>query len=88
MDKAISTSSYAVSGVTAAGGILSLNDIALLAGILFALLTFALNFWYQRRKDRLTHELAALEKEYHQARMSKLIEGLCESPGVKEHAED
>lgn len=72
MDKTISTSSYAMSGVTAAGGMLSLNNIALLAGIVFALLTFLVNLWYQHRKDRLAHKQAKHDTEYHRARMARL----------------
>ncbi|WP_241973976.1 HP1 family phage holin [Aliidiomarina maris] len=79
MDKAISTSSYAFSGVTAAGGMLSLNNIALLAGIFFAALTFLLNVWYQRRKARIAEELAQLDREFHEARMASLVENVCEA---------
>lgn len=77
---------------------MSLNNIALLAGIVFALLTFVLNFWYQRRKDRLAHqqaeiaaELAQLDREFHEARMASLVENVCEAVNNlsdDRHAED
>lgn len=82
MDKTISTASYTVSGATAAGGLLSLNNIALLLGIIFTVVTFALNWWYQHRKHqlaekkaeqdhRLTIEKAEQERQFHEARMKQ-----------------
>lgn len=82
MDRTISTASYTVSGATAAGGLLSLNNIALLLGIIFTVVTFALNWWYQHRKhqliiekteqeNRLSREKAEQERQFHEARMKQ-----------------
>lgn len=71
MDKTISTASYTVSGATAAGGLLSLNNIALLLGIIFTVVTFALNWWYQHRKHQLALEKAQQERQFHEARMKQ-----------------
>lgn len=67
MDKATSTASYTISAGTAAGGMLSLNEWALLIGIAFAGLTFVINWWYQKRQDIRDLEKAVKELEYKQA---------------------
>lgn len=83
MDRTTATASYTMSGATAAGGFFSLNEWALLLGILFTALTFAVNWWYQKRKRlddlemkaielRLKEEHNAREREYHAARMAAL----------------
>lgn len=69
MDKGTTTASYAVSGATAAGGALSLNEIALLVGIFFTVLTFVVNHWFKHRE--LSYKRRQ-DDEYHAARMAAL----------------
>ena len=57
--KSFSIASYISSLFTSIGGALTLNDLAILAGILIALLTFAINWIYQERRD---NREAALHK--------------------------
>jgi hypothetical protein len=65
MDKTTTTMSYTASGATAAGGLLSLNDWALVIGIIVAIATFGLNWWYQARKD-------SRERELYEAQMAQI----------------
>lgn len=84
MDRATTATSYTVSAGTAGAGLLSLNEWALILGIVFAALTFAVNWWYQKRREVQEIELRNIEKlykdahdrrerEYHEARMRKLL---------------
>lgn len=84
MDRATTATSYTVSAGTAGAGLLSLNEWALILGIVFAALTFAINWWYQNKKAVQDLEMRAIERaykdahdkreqEYHQARMRKLL---------------
>jgi hypothetical protein len=57
--KSFSIASYLSSLFTSISGALTLNDLAILAGILIALLTFAINWIYQERRD---NREAALHK--------------------------
>ena len=65
MDRTTTTMSYTASGATAAGGLLSLNDWALIIGIVCAVATLLLNAWYQKRKDSRDIEL-------HKAQMAQI----------------
>ncbi|EJN5847209.1 phage holin family protein, partial [Salmonella enterica] len=51
MDKIREWFSYSFGGLTAMGGILSLNDWAVIVGILCTVGTFGIN-WYYKRKER------------------------------------
>jgi hypothetical protein len=84
MDRATTATSYTVSVGTAGAGLLSLNEWALLLGIIFAALTFAVNWWYQKRREIHDLEMHAIERKYkeahdlrerqfHEARMRKLL---------------
>ena len=64
-DKASATTSYVTAGATAAGGLLSLSQWAIIIGIIATLATFALNYWVQTRSLRMRE----LE---HAAQMKKL----------------
>lgn len=55
-DKAMSTASYAGATVSVVSG-LTLTDIGIIVGIVTAVLTFAANMIYQRRKDKREHAL-------------------------------
>lgn len=63
--------SYA-GGVTAIGASLTLTDIGIIVGIGTALLTFALNAWYTRRKNDREQILADLERREREARLAQL----------------
>lgn len=63
--------SYA-GGVTAIGASLTLTDIGIIVGIGTALLTFALNAWYTRRKNAREQMLAELERREREARLAQL----------------
>ncbi|MFK8398168.1 HP1 family phage holin [Pseudomonas sp. BGr12] len=68
-DKVMSTTSYA-GAAAAAVSALTLTDIGIIVGIVTALLTFAANMIYQRRKDRREQRLFELEV----ARLSRVRE--------------
>lgn len=63
-DKAVSAVSYAGAGFSVVSG-LTLTDVGIIVGIVTALLTFAANMIYQRRKDRR-------ERELHEVQLQKL----------------
>ena len=63
-DKAVSAVSYAGAGFSVVSG-LTLTDVGIIVGIVTALLTFAANMIYQRRKDRR-------ERELHEIQLQKL----------------
>ena len=63
--------SYA-GGVTAIGASLTLTDIGIIVGIGTALLTFALNAWYTRRKNAREQMLAELERREREVRLAQL----------------
>lgn len=50
MEKHTSITSYFVSGITALFGMLTLEDVALIVGIVCTIGTFAVN-WYYKRKE-------------------------------------
>ncbi|MCL1048926.1 phage holin family protein [Shewanella abyssi] len=72
--KAVSTAAYSASFTTAAGGAVSVNELALWIGILFAALTFVINWVYQAKKNRRDVEVKDLEKELIKAKIDKLAE--------------
>ncbi|ABN60813.1 HP1 family phage holin [Shewanella baltica] len=49
--KSFTLASYLSSLISTIGGALTLNDIAILMGIFLAMLTFAINWFYQARRD-------------------------------------
>ena len=55
--------SYAGAAGSFGVGALTMNEWACLIGILLGLLTFVMNAWYAKRKDRREEELKDLEKE-------------------------
>ncbi|EGY1539111.1 hypothetical protein JHR70_002367 [Salmonella enterica] len=64
MDKIREWFSYSFGGLTAMGGILSLNDLAVIIGILCAVGTFGINWYYKRkeREDRLNGNVTGTTK--------------------------
>ncbi len=77
MDKTTTVTSYATSGTVGLGGLMSSDWIMVYVGAFFALMTFLLNWWYQKRREhkeqlqRAEHD--AREREYHAARMAALM---------------
>lgn len=55
--------SYAGAASSLGIGTLTMNDWAILVGILMAILTFLLNAWYAHRKDKREQRLIELEEE-------------------------
>ncbi|WP_165744282.1 HP1 family phage holin [Pseudoalteromonas sp. Z9A6] len=70
--KATSITSYAASFGAAAGGVFSLNEWAILLGIVFAALTFLANCWFQHKRNEREAKKYEDDKEFHRARMQAL----------------
>ncbi|WP_051085428.1 holin [Hahella ganghwensis] len=66
-DKSATAASYAVNSGVAIYGTLTLNQWLALLGFALALATFAVNWYYQRRRDKRY-------AEYHELRV-KVMEG-------------
>ncbi|MFA2432619.1 phage holin family protein [Escherichia coli] len=64
MDKIREWFSYSFGGLTAMGGVLSLNDWAVIIGILCTVGTFGINWYYKRkeREDRLNGNVTGTTK--------------------------
>lgn len=72
MDKTTTAASYSASIGTAAAGIFSLNEWALLLGIIFAAATFVINWRYQHKRDMREHKKHCDDAEHHSLRMKLL----------------
>ena len=72
MQKAVSATTYSASLGAAAGGILSLNEWAILLGIVFAALTFLVNWWFQHKRNEREARKHEDDREFHRARMEAL----------------
>jgi H+/gluconate symporter-like permease len=86
MDRTTSAVSYTASGISFFGGLMTLNDLALIVGIFCAIATLLINKWYQKREDirkaKFMEEQSIREKaqeerekELHAARMKQLNTG-------------
>lgn len=84
MDRATTAVSYGTSGTVGLGGLVTSDWVMVFAAIFFAALTFAVNWWYQKRREAHERELREVERaykaahdlreqEYHEARMRKLL---------------
>lgn len=64
MDKIREGLSYWAGGITAMGGVLSLNDWAMIIGIACTVGTFGVNWYYKRkeREDRLNGNVRSAQK--------------------------
>lgn len=51
-DKVTTAAAYATSGATFLAGSMSLNEWLALGGFILAVITFVINFHYQRKRDR------------------------------------
>ena len=72
MQKGFSLASYLSSFISALFGTLTLNDIAILLGIVLAVFTWAVNWLYQFRRDRRDAERHRLETLLLNAQLDKL----------------
>ncbi len=63
LQKTVSIASYSASVTTAAGGALTVNDIALILGITLATFTFIINWLYQSSRNKRDVERHELEKK-------------------------
>lgn len=70
--KVLTAASYSASATTAAGGVFTVNDLALWLGILLAVLTFFVNWIYQAFKDRRDADRHKLETQLLHAQLKKL----------------
>lgn len=68
MDKTTTVASYATQGTIGLGGLLSSDWIMVYVATFFAALTFAINWAYQKRREKREHEHAALDAQYKAAR--------------------
>lgn len=73
MDKSTTVASYTASIGTAAGGLLSLNTIALILGIIFTAATFFINLRSQSKRYTLDLQKREEDAEFHRARMAELL---------------
>lgn len=87
MDKSTTVASYTASIGTAAGGLLSLNTIALILGIVFTAATFFINWRSQHKRHMLELQKRAEDAEYHRARMAEMLSGKDENPYNKRETE-
>ncbi|MEN3158281.1 phage holin [Alkalimonas sp. NCh-2] len=93
MDKTTSTVSYVTSGTVGIGGLALSEWVMVIAAVFFAALTFAVNWWYQHRREKREFDhLLALAKldaefkaaqdlrdhEHHMARMERIKNGSTE----------
>ncbi|MEN3753743.1 holin [Mangrovibacter sp. SLW1] len=51
-DKVTTAASYSTAGATFIAGSMSLNEWLAVGGFVLAVLTFGINFYYQRKRDR------------------------------------
>lgn len=73
MDKPVTVVSYTASIGTAAGGLFSLNEVALILGIIFTAITFFVNWRYQVKRHTLELQKRNEDAEFHKARMAELL---------------
>ena len=59
----ISTASYTASGTTVAVGAFTANELAAMAGVLCAIATFAVNWYYRLKHYKLAERLTTAQIE-------------------------
>lgn len=73
MAKPVKAVSYTIGVGATAGGIASLNEVAILFGVVFTAVTFLVNWRYQAKRHELALQKRKEEAEYHAARMVSLM---------------
>ncbi|MCL1125217.1 holin [Shewanella surugensis] len=79
IQRVLSNASYSASVSTAAGSALTVNDWALLLGIILAASTFATNWAYRAIQDKRDSEKHELEKQWLKLRLQKCVQDDFES---------
>lgn len=69
--KSFSLASYIASFLSFIGGALTLNDIAILLGIVLALFTFFVNWIYQAKRNHRETKINDLQAELLRAQLNK-----------------
>jgi FtsZ-interacting cell division protein ZipA len=80
MDKSTTAASYTASITTTGAGLLTLNNIAIVVGIVFTVATFVVNWHSQRQRLIMEKERRAEEAELHRAKMNELTAAFNEQP--------
>lgn len=62
--------SYGASGGAAATGALTLNEVLMIIGTMLALATFAVNFYFQCKRNAMDRAREAREQELHEAKLA------------------
>lgn len=72
---------YTIGVGTTAGGLFSLNEVAVICGIAFTVITFLVNWRYQAKRHALLVQKREEEAQYHKARMKAFLssKGSCEA---------
>lgn len=96
MDKPTTVASYTASISTAAGGLMSLNTIALILGIIFTAATFFINWRSQQKRYELELQKRKEDAEFHALRMVEITrqdqlelisqQSSANEPGINEDA--
>lgn len=71
--------SYAVNGLTAIFGMLTMEMVAIGVGITLGLITYATNFYFQKRRDKRELEQSARNAEIHRLKIES-YRGKIEKP--------
>lgn len=74
IQRVLSHASYSASVTTAAGSALTVNDWALLLGIILAASTFTTNWVYRARQNKRDNEKHELEKQWLTLRLQKCLQ--------------
>ncbi|MCT8871348.1 holin [Shewanella xiamenensis] len=70
--KMLAAASYSASATTAAGGVFTVNNLALWIGIFLTVLTFLVNWIYQAFKDRRDAERHELQTQVLKAQLKQV----------------
>lgn len=74
IQRVLSNASYSASVTTAAGSALTVNDWALLLGIILAASTFTTNWVYRAMQNKRDSEKHELEKQWLKLRLQKCLQ--------------
>ena len=72
-DSLLPQSSYVTNGVGFAWGAITFNQWVMGITLVLGILTFVVNFYYQRQRNKMERDRAAREAELHRARMMQLF---------------
>lgn len=72
-DSLLPQSSYVTNGVGFAWGAISFNQWVMGITLVLGILTFIVNFYYQRQRNKMERAREAREDELHRARMQQIF---------------